>query len=127
MEKTIKVMIIEDEAFIAMWLKRELESHGYEVCGTASNRIDALKIVDEHKPDLGIFDIYLRDNEDGISLAREIRKIHPIGLIFLTGYADSDVKENAKKLDPISFLVKPVSSEGFAVVLEKARAVLGAT
>ncbi len=52
-----RILIVEDEAIVAESLKDQLINLGYQVCGTASNGVDAMKIMENSDPDLVRMDI----------------------------------------------------------------------
>lgn len=47
-----KVLVVEDENIVALDLKRRLSKLGYNVIGMASNADRALKLIEEHHPDI---------------------------------------------------------------------------
>ena len=68
-----RVLVVEDEALIALSLTDMLESMGLTVCGTADNARSAVDLADRDAPDLVLMDIRLRGKGDGIDAARQIR------------------------------------------------------
>jgi DNA-binding response OmpR family regulator len=67
-----RVLVVEDEALIALSLADMLESMGFTVCGTADNVRSAVDMADRDAPDLVLMDIRLRGKGDGIDAARQI-------------------------------------------------------
>ncbi|MBN2735878.1 MAG: response regulator [Spirochaetales bacterium] len=107
----IKILIVEDEAITGLLLKKELAEQGYTLCSVTSNYDKALAEFQKEHPNLLIMDIQLTSDIDGIELSREIRKFNPeIPIIFVTGYAETDIKSRALELKPVSYLVKPIKT-----------------
>ena len=55
------VLLLEDEALIAVALQDDLEEAGYEVAGPFAACLDALAWLESNKPDLAILDTVLKD------------------------------------------------------------------
>jgi CheY-like chemotaxis protein len=53
------VLVVEDEALIAMDLERTLGRHGYRVLGPAATVADALRLLDGEAPDVALLDVNL--------------------------------------------------------------------
>jgi DNA-binding response OmpR family regulator len=68
-----KILIIDDDPDIVDAGRLVLEREGYEVVG-APNRADGMKKLEEIKPDLLILDVMMEEPDDGLRMAREIRK-----------------------------------------------------
>ncbi len=104
-EKT--VLVVEDEALIAMDLRRHLENFGYAVPAVAKTADDAIHLNATHLPDLILMDIHLKGKKDGIDAATEIRKTSDVPIVFLTAYADPATVERAKTTEPVGYMMKP--------------------
>ena len=68
-----KILIVDDDPDIVDAGRLVLEREGYEVVG-APNRADGMKKLEEIKPDLLILDVMMEEPDDGLRMAREIRK-----------------------------------------------------
>lgn len=80
-EKTI--LVVEDEASIRDLLCDVLSSDGYAVL-TASGQTEIFHEIDSHPIDLITLDLNL-GREDGLDIAREIRKVTNIPIVMITG------------------------------------------
>jgi DNA-binding response OmpR family regulator len=67
-----RVMIVEDEALLAMQLESFLEDAGHEVVGWATSAAEARELCREARPDLAFVDLQLADGCTGMELARDI-------------------------------------------------------
>jgi CheY-like chemotaxis protein len=103
-----KVLIVEDEFIIAEDLKEILLELGYRVTGIAKDIEEAKNKLTQEVPDIALLDIRLRAGDDGIDLARFIRKNYKLPIIFITSYSDKDTLNQAKQVKPDGYLVKPI-------------------
>lgn len=74
MNSSLKILIVEDEFFIALDTEEQAKILGHTVVGTAVNADEAVKIAGETNPDIVLMDIRLSGDRDGIAAATEIRK-----------------------------------------------------
>ena len=104
----MKILIVEDEALIVMRMEIELATFGHQLCPSASTGRKAIEIAQKEVPELIIMDLNLIGPMNGIEAAREIQREQQIPIIFMTGYADEELKTKALELEPLAYLVKPV-------------------
>lgn len=79
-----RILIVEDEALVAMELRFVLEDLGYEVVGTAADARTARNLVREAEVDLALVDIHLSDGPTGIELGRELGQHLGVTVLFMT-------------------------------------------
>src|SRR5665811_1143250 len=103
----MKVLIVDDEAIIAMDIKNRLEHLGYTITAIAHSGNDAIKMAAQTHPDIVLMDIMLGESMDGIEAARQICKILDIPIIYLTAYADEKTLSSAKITKPFGYILKP--------------------
>ena len=115
-----KILIVEDEALIALDLKIRLTNWGYTVLGQVFSAEEALKMLERTSPDLVLMDIVLQGKMDGIEAAEIIHSRWGIPVIFTTAYADLDRIERAKLTQPFGYLIKPYQDRDIEVTLEMA-------
>lgn len=114
------ILVVEDEAIVAMEIEEKLSAIGYEVASVVATGEEAVKKAGALKPDLVLMDIRLEGQLDGIAAASEIREIYDIPIIYLTAYTDENTLERAKVTEPLGYLVKPFSREDLRVTIEVA-------
>jgi DNA-binding response OmpR family regulator len=102
-----RILIVEDQARIALGLQRQLTALGHQVVGIAGNAGDALKDASALKPDLIFMDIGLEGDIDGIAVASAIRGEENIPVIFLTAHCDDATLERAMSASPFGYVLKP--------------------
>lgn len=81
---TARILIIEDEALVAMELRFVLEDLGYEIAGMAADARTARQLVKETDVDLALVDIHLSDGPTGIDLGRELGQQLRVTVLFMT-------------------------------------------
>jgi CheY-like chemotaxis protein len=106
-----KILVIDDEELIIKSLRKLLEKNGFTVF-VAKNGQDAIIMAEEENFDLIIADIRMPgingvDTVQSIFENLENRKVSKIPTIFITGYADKDIKQRATALKPIAYIYKP--------------------
>jgi two-component system, response regulator PdtaR len=78
------LLIVEDEAILAMALKDELQDAGYHVLKLTSRHQEALQAAKDGRPSLALVNINLRGLDDGIALARDLKALG-IPSLFISG------------------------------------------
>jgi two-component system OmpR family response regulator len=124
METAPHVLIVEDARDIREPLCRYLRENGYRV-SAAETAAAARKLLKGHAFDLVVSDIMM-PGEDGLSLARHIREIGPIPIIFLTARGEEVDRIVGLELGADDYVVKPFSPRELmariAAVLRRAHA-----
>lgn len=101
------VLIVEDEALVAMFLADLVEDLGRTVVGPAASREAALEAAAANPPAIAIVDVNLGRAEDGIALAKELRDAHGTAIVFLSGHGDLAANEAVLAVNPVAVLQKP--------------------
>lgn len=120
MQKTLRVLIVEDEFLTLDSISLGLKELNYEVSGFAKDAQTALKILEEGLTDIAILDINIQGANDGIWLAEKIRLEYGIPFIFLSAYSDKKTVEKAMSTQPYAYLVKPFTKIDIYTALEVA-------
>lgn len=102
------IFIVEDEAVNALLLKSILQKD-HIILGIAANGTDAIREINEKKPDFIIMDIRLEGGLTGIDVIKELQKTSVVEHIYCTAYADEQILEDAGKTGPLKIIVKPVN------------------
>ena len=75
-------------------------------------------MANETQPDLVLMDIGLEGEIDGIETAKELKSLHNVPVIFVTGSYDDDTIERAKQAEPVGYLIKPVDLQELKITIE---------
>jgi PAS domain S-box-containing protein len=113
-----KILVVEDEVIIAMSLQRRLASMGYDVVGICHNAEEGIKMARKFRPDLILMDIMMPGKLDGITGAQTIKAELDIPVIFLTAFAEDQMIDKAKQIEPHGYLVKPIQDRELKAVVE---------
>ncbi len=112
MEQSVagRVMIIEDEAIIAMDITAIVEAMGHEVTGVARTRAEAVTLAGRDKPDLILSDIQLADNSSGIDAVNDIlTQFDDLPVIFITAFPERLL--TGERPEPAFMINKPYTEE----------------
>ena len=118
----LRVLVVDDAAFMRMMIKDILSKNGYEIVGEAENGQKAVEKYQELKPDLTTMDITMPEM-DGITAVKEIKKMDPAAKVIMC----SAMGQQAMVIEAIQsgardFIVKPFQPDR---VLEAVRKALG--
>lgn len=106
-----RILVVDDEELIIKSLRKLLEKEGFGVF-VAKNGRDAVVMVEEEDFDLLIADIRM-PGINGVETVQYIyeelqkKNLPTIPTIFITGYADEEMRKKAKTLKPIAYIYKP--------------------
>lgn len=119
-----RIIIIEDEAIIAIEIQSTLEDLGYKVVGRAMNGDRALDLLANTACDLVLLDIHIKGTRSGIDLAHLINEKYQIPFVFITSFADTATVAKASETMPYGYIVKPFTDKdlrsNIAVALARA-------
>ncbi len=106
-----RILIVDDDPDIIEAGKLVLEREGFEVDG-AANRAEGLAKLEETKPDLMILDVMMEEPDDGLNMARELRrKGHTLPIIMLTSVNAAmglNIDKDEEMVPVDEFQTKPV-------------------
>ena len=103
-----RVMILEDDPFIALDMEGVMEDAGFDVVGPVASAPEALKLITEcDKPDCALLDFYVTGGTSEF-VARELAK-EGVPFMFLTGNAE-DARQALSDHD-LLIRSKPVQTE----------------
>lgn len=83
-----KIMIIEDEAIIALHLKSLMVSMGNDVAAIVRTKDEAVAMAEQVEPELILADVNLADGSSGIDAVREILGNMSVPVIFITAFPE---------------------------------------
>ncbi len=104
---SLRVLIVEDEALLAMELEESVEEAGHVVVGWAVTSAQAMKLVDQSEIDLALVDFHLADGPKGDMVAEYLAEKSKAMVVFTTANA-SRIPEGM--LGAVGVLSKPYSS-----------------
>jgi CheY-like chemotaxis protein len=105
--KKVKILIVEDEAIIAMDIEKTIIELGHKVTNNVNSTKDIFQSIENDEPDIILMDIDLKQEVDGIEITKKIHQKKYIPVIYLTGYDKDEIMERAIETNPIGYLLKP--------------------
>lgn len=115
-----RILIVEDEYFVALEAEQCLEDAGFTVVGVADTAELAVELALSGQPEVVIMDIRLSGPRDGIDAAIELRSLLDIPCVFATAHADAGTRRRAEEAKAFAWLQKPYSSSALIDVLNRA-------
>ncbi len=105
------VLIVDDAAFMRMMLKKILTTEDFEVVAEAENGREAIKLYEEHNPDLVTMDITMPDM-DGIEAVEHILEYdEDANIIMVSAMGQQKMVVEAVQAGAEDFVVKPFEDE----------------
>lgn len=105
-----RILIIEDEAIIAMDLESLVAEMGHKITGVARTHEGAIKLAQAERPDLILADIQLADNSSGIDAVNDLlAEFGELPVIFITAFPERLL--TGERPEPAFLISKPYSEE----------------
>jgi two-component system, cell cycle response regulator DivK len=107
--KDLKVLLVEDVEDTRLFMRLELEQHGFIVFEAADGR-SAVHTASSEKPDVILMDLTL-PVMDGFAAARLIRKnpsLKAVPIIAVTAHHETDFRAGAKNSGFDAYVTKPI-------------------
>lgn len=118
MDKTNKIMVVDDEKMIRDLLKKILTNNGYKII-TAKDGVDALQKLKTEEASLMISDIKM-PRMNGFELLRHVKKNYPkMNIIMMTAYGDTYTVKNALTMGANEYITKPFRSQEISLIVER--------
>ena len=117
-ETGASVLIIEDESVIAMDIAVIVRAAGHTVVGIAATEAKAIQLATEHRPDLVLADVQLKDGDSGIEAVQKILQVMDSPVIFVTGFPERLL--TGDRLEPAFVITKPFDPETLKTAISQA-------
>lgn len=93
-----KLLIVEDEALVALGVRLLLEDSGYHVTGAAVSAPEAIELAALARPELALVDVRLAHGTNGVMLAKALQGRFCIPSILVTAHLDYEEAAQARAL-----------------------------
>ena len=103
------ILLVEDEAVIALAAKKALERLGYAVHIVNSGEAAVAAVQAIPGIDLVLMDIDLGSGMDGTQAAEFILKDHDLPIVFVSSHSEPEVVEKTEKITSYGYIVKSSS------------------
>lgn len=112
-----KILVVDDQYGIRVLLCEILQKDGYKMFD-AANGVQALKIVDQEKPDLVLLDMKI-PGMDGLEILKRIKADNPqVDVIMMTAYGELNLINEAMSLGAITHFAKPFDIDDIREVIK---------
>ena len=118
--KSLRVLIADDESIIRMGLRTILTELGHTVY-SAADGVEAVSLAHREQPDIALLDIRM-PFRDGLEAAAEILRQRPIPIVILTAYNEGSLLDRAAELPVQGYLTKPVKRDDLITTMRVAMA-----
>jgi CheY-like chemotaxis protein len=123
-----KILVVDDEPDVCVYLARLLEEHGYSVACAADGN-EATRQIEREKPDLIALDLSM-PNKSGVRFYRELRsnpQLQGVRVIFVTGVTGPGGPESTERFystrrqvpPPDGFVPKPIDPEEMLKLVDR--------
>src|SRR5271155_1441944 len=120
-QAVISAILVDDEKLASEELAYQLKEFAdVEVIATASNGLQAVKLIEDLEPDLVFLDVQM-PGLDGMGVIRKLREKNIPLPYFVLATAYDQYALEAFRLEALDYLLKPIEKERLAVTLERAR------
>lgn len=103
------MIVVDDDSFTRSMIAGALQMQGLDVIGEAASVSNAMRLIEQLKPEAAVIDLDLGEGPNGFDLATGIRrKLPKIGLVILTTYEDPRLLRTNINLPPAGteYLIK---------------------
>ena len=104
----VPILVVDDDPQMLLYVRRALANAGYEPVAAADPE-DALRLMNEVRPQLALLDMMLPGEQNGIDLMMSISAVAETPVIFLSAYSQDDVISRAFEAGAADYIVKPFS------------------
>jgi DNA-binding NarL/FixJ family response regulator len=95
-----RLLVLEDEAVVALDLCMRLREMGFEVIGHAPSARQAFSLAEQSRPDVVLVDIVISGDCDGIEAARIFQERYQAAVVYLTAYGNEGIVSRALTTEP---------------------------
>ena len=113
----LNILIVEDEPLTTIFLKRIVEDFGHKVIGVCDNSESAIEKILEEKPDVIFMDINIKGPLDGITVIKRVMYVCEASIIYISGYDESEILDEALSTNPSNYLIKPIHENDVKIAL----------
>jgi CheY-like chemotaxis protein len=115
-----KILILESQLIVASDVSLQLSKLGYDVIGINTQSEEALKTIENNRPDIILMNIGMRGKVNGIKVAQIILETYQIPVVFLSAHTDQDIFKQVIHIQPYAFITKPFDKKDLQRGIETA-------
>jgi two-component system, LytTR family, response regulator LytT len=118
MASNISITIVEDDFLISNFISTSLTNIGYNVLDICNSYDSFIESFGKSKPDILLLDIKIEGAKTGIDIARHLQDYDDVPFIFISSLNDRKTIDQAKKLMPAAYLIKPFDEDDLYAAIE---------
>jgi len=119
-----RILVVDDDEVMRTFVVNTLRRMGIQTIETASDGVQALRVMISFRPDLVLTDIHMQPM-DGLEFVQQLRAhsnplVKNMKIIFMSADASTATLESAMPLGTFGYIVKPPRLENLQAKLELA-------
>ena len=119
MGKSLRILIVDDEADLITTLVERLELRGFSATAVQTGH-EALEQIHDQNFDVVVLDIKLK-GEDGVDVMKKIKHLNQnLPVILLTGHMSKEASEEGLNAGAIDYIIKPIAIDDLIAKLYEA-------
>jgi len=111
-----RVLIVEDEAILALAIEEALERRGWQVCGAAADGADALRLAERARPAFAVVDISLGQSKAGLEVGSRLAR-GGVAVLYASAYG-AGFRQQMEDSGGRACLHKPFAAEDVPLALD---------
>jgi len=114
-----KLLIVDDDKESIDCVTKFFQVSGYDAqCVYTGD--DAMKVINENKPDCILLDIQLPGSRNGIDVLAETKALDKnIKIVMITAFVDAEIEEECNKYGVDGFVIKPLDFQNLLDTVKK--------
>ena len=114
-----RILVADDASFMRQMIREIVEAEGYEVCGEASDGIEAVDLFKELHPDITTMDIVM-PRRSGIDAVRAVVELDPgARIVMCSALGQETLVAEAMEAGAKDFIVKPFKPDSVLSTLKR--------
>lgn len=122
MNEPITILIVDDHRIVRQGVRAFLDTQtGLSVVGEADSGEEAVRLANQHVPDVILMDIVMPDRVNGVEATRQVKNTSPrTQIVVLTSYHEDEHIFPAIRAGAISYVLKDIGPDELTEVVRKA-------
>lgn len=122
MNGLITILLVDDHQVVRQGVRAFLDTQAdFSVIAEAESGDEALRLADQHVPDVILMDLVLPGNVDGVEATRQVKRRSPrTQIVVLTSYHEDEYIFPAIRAGALSYVLKDIGPKELADVIRKA-------
>jgi two-component system chemotaxis response regulator CheY len=114
-----RILVADDASFMRQMIREIVEAEGFEVCGEASDGIEAVELFNELHPDICTMDIVM-PRRSGIDAVRAVVELDPgARIVMCSALGQEALVTEAMQAGAKDFIVKPFKPDSVLSTLKR--------